>query len=165
MHSTASDAYARYGPALLRKAERVLHSQDDAMDVVHQLFTDLLSKPTTNLELPYLYRAVTNRCLNLIRDRKNRARLLEARDVEGESYRTRIESVVIDHDLLLRLIAQLDRRSQEIVVYHFVDDMSQDEVAAMMGISRRAVVKRLGKIRERARRIGGSSSGSMEVQA
>ena len=31
---------------------------------------------TEELTLPYLYRAVTNRCLNLIRDRAGRERLL-----------------------------------------------------------------------------------------
>lgn len=124
------------------------------MDVVQQLFADLLTRSHRDLELPYLYRAVTNRCLNLMRDRKNRDRLLEARDLAGSESRTGLDSVVIGHDLLFRLIEKLDRRSQEIIVYHFVDDMSQEEVAAIMGISRRAVVKRLAAIRKRASKMG-----------
>lgn len=126
------------------------------MDVVHNLFVDLLAKPSRDLELSYLYRAVTNRCLNWIRDRNNRSRLLLDRDhdLRGPS-RTTIDGLVVDLDLLSRLAARLDRKSQEIVVYHYFDDLSQDEVASLMGMSRRAVVKRLAKIRDKARSVAG----------
>ena len=70
-------AYRAYGPALVRKAERILRSREDAVDVVHALFVDLIPRWNRDVDLPYLYRAVTNRCLNLLRDRGTRARLLE----------------------------------------------------------------------------------------
>ena len=69
------DAYLRYGPALVRKAERMLLSRADAQDVVQALFLDLLQEPDPRTELPFLYRAATDRCLNYLRDAKNRARL------------------------------------------------------------------------------------------
>ena len=75
--SDPQSAYRAYGPALVRKAERILRSREDAIDVVHALFADLLPKWTADVDLPYLYRAVTNRCLNVVRDRGTRARLLE----------------------------------------------------------------------------------------
>jgi len=61
---------------LLRKAERMLHNCEDAADVVQELFVDLLQRGQTEADLPYLYRAVTNRCLNVLRNADNRARLL-----------------------------------------------------------------------------------------
>ena len=73
--AAASDpqtAYRTFGPALIRKAERILRNREDAVDVVHALFVDLLSKPPDAMDLPYLYRAVTNRCLNVVRDRGTR---------------------------------------------------------------------------------------------
>jgi DNA-directed RNA polymerase specialized sigma24 family protein len=60
-------AYRVFGPALVRKAERLLRSREDAVDVVHALFADLIPSWTPDVDLPYLYRAVTNRCLNLVR--------------------------------------------------------------------------------------------------
>jgi DNA-directed RNA polymerase specialized sigma24 family protein len=66
--SDARDAYRKFGPALVRKAERILRSREDAVDVVHGLFVDLIGRGGGAVELPYLYRAVTNRCLNVVRD-------------------------------------------------------------------------------------------------
>ncbi len=151
---TPSQAYQRYGPALVRKAERVLRNPDDAMDIVQGLFVDLIARPPKSLDLPYLYSAVTNRCLNLIRNQSNRSRLLESRqDVLRGPERTSLGDTVLTLDLLTHLLAALDSKSAEIVVYHYLDDLDQDEVAQQMGMSRRAVVKRLTKLRAVARDI------------
>ena len=71
------DIYRRYGPALLRKCERMLGNRDDAEDIVQGLFVDLLKRDQGEESLAYLYRAATNRCLNLMRNRKKRQALLE----------------------------------------------------------------------------------------
>lgn len=148
---SASDvhhAYRDYGPALLRKAERILQNPDDASDVVHTLFLDLMQKRRPTLELPYLYRAVGNRCLNLMRDRGNRERLLEREQpaLRGP-VRTRCDDQVIGLDLLAKLAQTLDQRSMEILICRYWDDMSQEQIASFLGTSRKTVGKRLGKIR------------------
>jgi RNA polymerase sigma factor (sigma-70 family) len=137
---------------LLRKAERVLRNEDDAMDIVQTLFLDLISRPPNSLDLAYLYSAVTNRCLNLIRNQVVRSRLLQdhAKDLCGAG-RTTLGESLLTLELVTRLVGELDQKSAEIVVYHFIDDLNQTEVASQVGISRRAVVKRLAKIRELAR--------------
>ncbi len=61
-------------------------------------------------------------------------------------------------DLLTHLLSVLDAKSAEIVVYHYLDDLNQDEVATQMAISRRAVVKRLTKIRSVARGLARAAS-------
>src|SRR3954469_8208593 len=131
------DLYQRHGRALLRKAERILQSKHDAQDMVHALFVDLLQKGETP-DLPYLYRAITNRCLGFLRDESNRARLLEAHDdaLRGP-IRTRCDDHVIGMDMLMKLAAEVDERTLEIVFYRFFDDMTQEEVATMLGISRK----------------------------
>lgn len=142
--------YRKYGPALVRKAERILLSPDDANDVVQGLFVELMQRPKKNTELPYLYRAVTNRSLNLLRDRKNRERLLEHQQVALRGpVRTRLDERVVDLDLLIRLTEKLDQRTLEVVVCCFVDDMSQEEAAEFLGTSRKTIGKRLKKARER----------------
>lgn len=139
--------YERHGRALLRKAERILGSRADAQDVVQALALDLLQKGEEP-DLPYLYRAVTNRCLTFVRDEKNRARLLAA---DSESLRgpvrTRCDDRAIDMDLLLKLSRRLDDRALEIVLYRFFDDMTQEEIATMLGLSRKTVGKKLDDVR------------------
>jgi RNA polymerase sigma-70 factor (ECF subfamily) len=158
--ASASEAYARYGRALLRKAERILQSRADAQDIVHALFTDLLQRgdqdslAAPTLDLPYLYRAVTNRCLTYVRDESNRARLLEGHDIALRgAARTRCDDQTIDMDLLLKLTRTLDESTLEVVVCRFFDDMSQEEISEFLGISRKTVGRRLDDVREAVVRL------------
>ena len=155
------DAYRRYAPALLRKAERMLQSHDDAQDIVQAVFVELLQQPTPNTELAYLYRAVTNRCLNLLRDRSARARLLEHHDelLRGP-IRVTCEQRTIDLDLLAKLALVLDREAAEILVYRFVDDMSQEEIAEFMGLSRKTIGVRLARIRAAVTELAADAGGA-----
>src|SRR6266496_4309499 len=133
------ELYRRYGPALLRKAERMLQDRDEAKDLVQGLFLDLLLRPETPADLPYLYRAITHRCLNHLRDRRNQGRLLAGADETPRGpARTRLDERVVDRQLL---------------AYHFVDDLTQDEIAGLIGTSRKTVARRLQVIREEARRL------------
>lgn len=145
------EIYQHYGPALLRKAERVLQNREDAADIVQELFMDLLEqgKSQMNTDLPYLYRAVTNRCLNHLRDRKNRDRLLEVHDValRGPA-RTQLDNHVVDLRILAKLAQRLDKSDLEMLIYRYVDDMSQDEIAELLGTSRKTVGRRLERIQQ-----------------
>ena len=141
-------AYRAYGPALVRKAERFLRDREDAVDVVHALFVDLIPRWSRDVDLPYLYRAVTNRCLNLVRDRDTRAKLL-AREgaVAAPMARVRLDDELIGLGLIAKLADRLDRGHLEVLVCRFVDDMTHDEIAAHLGLSRKTIGKRLERIR------------------
>jgi RNA polymerase sigma-70 factor, ECF subfamily len=142
-------AYRAYGPALVRKAERVLRSREDAVDVVHGLFADLIPRWNKDVDLPYLYRAVTNRCLNLVRDRATRARLLEREGtVAAPMGRVKLEDQVVGVGLIAALAEKLDESHMEVLVARFVDDMTQEEIAAHLGLSRKTIGKRLDRIRD-----------------
>ena len=143
------ELYQRYGPALRRKCARMLGDMDEAEDVVQGLFVDIIQRGRADVELGYLYRAATTRCLNRMRNRKRRRELLDQHGeaVLGGSSRATAEGQVISRELLAHIDRRLDRRSAEIIVYHYVDGMSQGEIAELLGVSRRAVVKRLTNAR------------------
>ena len=148
------DAYARYGPALRRKAMRILRSQDDAQDIVQALFLDLLQRGEKDHDLAWLYRAITNRCLTFLRDEKNRARLLSLNDEAlREAPRTRCDERAITMDLLLKLTETLDEPVLEVLVCRFFDDMTQEEIAAHLDVSRKTVQNRLDAAREAVERL------------
>ena len=152
------DLYQRHGRALLRKAERILQSKHDAQDMVHALFVDLLQKGEEP-ELPYLYRAITNRCLGFLRDESNRARLLEAHDdaLRGP-VRTRCDEHVIGMDMLVKLAASLDERTLEIVFYRYFDDLTQEEIAVLLGLSRKTIGKKLDDVQAIVASLAGGAS-------
>ena len=148
------DLYQRHGPALVRKARRLLSNQADAQDIVQALFVDLLASGHTDVDLPYLYRAVTHRCLSLLRDQKNRARLLAREEPALRGVvRTRCDDEAIGIDLIAKVLAELDTRSAELLVYRYFDDLSQDEIAELVGVSRKTVGKLLQTVRAVVSRV------------
>ena len=126
----------------------MLRNREDAVDVVHALFADLIPSWSPEVDLPYLYRAVTNRCLNLVRDRGTRARLLEREPSAAAPLgRVRLDDEVVGLGLLAALAERLDESHLQVLVCRFVDDMTQDEIAAHPSVSRKTVGKRLDRIR------------------
>jgi RNA polymerase sigma-70 factor (ECF subfamily) len=142
-------AYRAFGPALVRKAERMLRSREDAVDVVHAVFADLIPSWNSNVDLPYLYKAVTHRCINLMRDRGTRARLLAREPVAAAPVgRVRLDDEVVGLALIAQLVERLDDAHFQVLVCRFIDDMTQDEIADQLGVSRKTIGKRLDRIRD-----------------
>ena len=121
------------------------------------LFLDMLKAGKTELDLPYLYRAVTNRCLNHLKNGENRRRLLQQHDpaLRGPA-RTPCDEQVIGADLLARLMERLDDRCAEVLVFRYFDDLTQEEIAALLGTSRKTVGKRVARIKAEVRKLEGS---------
>jgi RNA polymerase sigma-70 factor (ECF subfamily) len=148
------EAYQRYGRALIRKAVRMLGNLEDARDIVQGLFADLHERPDTPLDLPYLYRAVTNRCLSFLRDESNRARLLANHDPALlPPPRTSCDERIIGSELLVKLVRELDHGECEVLTYRYLDDLTQDEIARLTGLSRKTIGKRLERIRTAVARV------------
>ena len=126
----------------------MLRNREDATDVVHALFVDLIPRWTKDVDLPYLYRAITNRCLNVVRDRGTRARLLEREQRSAAPVaRVQLEDQVVGVGLIAALVDRHDQGHLEVLVARFVDDMTQEEIAEHLGWSRKTIGTRLDRIR------------------
>ncbi len=140
------DLYRRYGSVVYRRARRLLGEEQAAKDACHEVFLRLFrSLPSFRDASPltWLYKVTTHHCLNVIRDERRRRHLLEAHAVGAES----ATSAASLWDLLRGFPDEL----QEIAVYYFVDEMSQDEIARVLGVSQRTVSNRLAAFRGLAR--------------
>jgi len=150
------ELYQRYGPALFRKAARLLGNEADAQDVVQGLFVEMIRKGQMEGDLPYLYRSVTNRCLNFLRDTGNRDRLLQKQEAALRGpVRTRCDDVVLGVDLVCKLIDRLDQKCGEVLIYRYFDDLTQDEIAELSGTTRKTIGARLARIREAVKELVG----------
>ena len=145
--------YEKYGPTLRRRCERILGNQADAEDTVHGLFTDLIQKKKRRIDFSYLYRAATNRCISFVTLNKRRMQLLEREINSSFEYRYQLDDKVVDLQMLSLLIKQLNKKASEILVYRFVDNMTQTEIAVMMGVTRRTVNNYLKRIETAAAKL------------
>ncbi len=122
---------------VLRRATSILRSRADAEEITQEIFASLLTKdilPERAAMTTYLYAATTNRALNHLRDEKNRRRLLAQNPPrEGTAPSGHARAVALD--VLSRLPEELAR----VAVYAFVDEMTHQEIADLLGCSRRHV--------------------------
>jgi len=60
-------------------------------------------------------------------------------------------------------VRELDEGDCEVLAYRYLDDMTQDEIAELLGLSRKTIGKRLDRIRDTVARLSASpSSPSLE---
>ncbi len=134
-------AYERYRRAVFARARTLLGCDDSAKDVMQEAFIRLhqelhiLDQPSP---MAWLYRVTTNLCLNRLRDERRRTVLLASvrqGDVDPED--AEVRAVVLD--ILRRVPDDL----REVAVYYYADEMTHEEIAALMGVSRRTIGNRL----------------------
>jgi RNA polymerase sigma factor (sigma-70 family) len=145
-------AYRDYGGSVERRAKRLLGDEQDAREVVQEIFTSLLDRPQQfegrSKLLTWLYSATTHSCLNRIRNRKTRLRLLEAHGEVAEAKAIDLEGMTAAREILSRLPEDLAQAA----VYYYFDQMTHAEIAEVMSCSRRHVGDLLERFRQQMQR-------------
>jgi RNA polymerase sigma-70 factor (ECF subfamily) len=142
--------YRRYGDLVLGRCRTLLRNEADAQDAVQEIFLKLHrykdsfrgeSSPST-----WLYRITTTTCLNRIRTRKRHPEDPVEELPEPPPSDGLLDTLAV-RDLVERLLADQDERTQSCVIYHYVDGMTHDEIGDLLGISGAAVRKRIATFR------------------
>jgi RNA polymerase sigma-70 factor (ECF subfamily) len=151
-----AELYRRCGALIYRRCLKLLGDSAAAQDATQEVFIRLMSQ-IDRLEardddyLPWIYRVATNHCLNLLRD-DARLALFEPGALPDTA--THGEAAAYpERDLTARLLRRFDEVTRSIAVLSLVDNLSQDEVAEVLGVSRKTVGKKLRLFLERARRF------------
>lgn len=151
--------YREHGHLVLRRARQVLGEEQEARDVLQELFTSLLHRPGQfqgrSQAITFLYSATTHLCLNRLRNGRTRLKLVEEAMAprQSEVELPRAERLAEARSLLSRLPEEL----REVAVYYYFDEMTHEEIAGVMGCSRRHVGNQLERVREQVLRLGGAS--------
>ena len=136
--------YECYFTKMMLFAESYLYDEEEAKDLVQDLFYYIWDHAATlqvNGSLKsYLFVALRNRCLNVLRDRKIRDlhhdKLFEAQFFSGT------EDVVIDEEVQVRLRAALDslpERCREIFLLKVVEGKRNKEIAEQLNLAEATV--------------------------
>jgi len=154
------DLYRQHRYAVFRRCRSLLGDEHEAQEMVHEVFLQLLEQPgrfgRRSSVSTYLYAIATHRCLNRLRDRSARGAIWQARVAEHMIRHTR--EARPDAALAARQIVELvleaaDPTSATLALYHFVDGLSQGDIAALVGLSRVTVNVRIGRLRRHARAL------------
>lgn len=140
------DQYNNYGPALRRRCERVLQNTRDAEDIVQELFMDIWNKKRGDFDFPYFYSAVTNRCITLIRKQNRHRTLLDKQGKPDIPQGLLPDESVYTQQCVRDIADKLDTTSGAIFLYRYIDEMTQEEIGEVMGLSRKTIGKKLARL-------------------
>ena len=148
-HGTANTGqlYARYRALVYRRACRFFPSaeaEDLTQDVFLRVMQCLPAFRAESSPATWLFRMTTNLALNRLRDQSRRLALL---DEKGAPWLPPPAGPSSEATVLLgQLWRRLPEELLQVGVYAFVDGLTQQEIADVMGLSRRTVAKRLDSL-------------------
>lgn len=153
-HEEIAAAYRQYGHLVLRRCQRILRGDDAAEDVLQEVFVRLWrygdAFRAAESKLFWLYRVTDRCCFDQISRRRSRAEMplanAEAMPAGGSGHGQILE----DRDIVLHFLNRFEDRVKQVAVLHYLDELTQDEIALATGWSRQTVCKKLAFLRKRA---------------
>jgi RNA polymerase sigma-70 factor (ECF subfamily) len=132
--------YRTHAGMVFRRARTLLGNDAEAHEVVQDLFLSLFERPEQfagrSTVTTWLYSATSHACLNRLRNQRNRSRLLSERAEPVElDAAPKPDAMAELRELLRRLPPPLG----EVAVYAYCDELSHEEIAELVGCSRRQV--------------------------
>ncbi len=143
---------------MFRRARTILGDEDEARDVMQEVFVRVLMSDDVPTEpvprLRWLYTITTRLSIDRLRLRRTRPTVSDPAAVEalvGES------TDVADRRAVLQVLDRVDADTQAMVIHRYVDGLRLEDVAELAGTTRKTVAKRLEHFAVRARRLLGGS--------
>lgn len=147
------EIYRRHYPAMYRLARTILYDADESKDVVSEIFARLLRGeivPQADRIEGFLMTSVRNRCRDVLRHKNVREsveKLFSAEIMQNQN------KPFNDDDRLERLMlfveAKLPPLTQQIFRLRFLREMTYEEVAEAVGVSRVTVYNHLSQSLQR----------------
>ncbi len=130
-------AYHTHGPAVFRRARRLVGTEARASQIAREVFSSLVDRPAefsgAASPMTLIYRETTNRCLEQIRRTKTPRPPKGVADDSPEARRAAQQATLCD------LLRPLPDDEALVLVYYYVDELSQEEISDVLGRSSRNV--------------------------
>jgi RNA polymerase sigma factor (sigma-70 family) len=139
-----------------RTACVITGSPDDAQDVLQTIFLRLLKQAVPpNLKEPkaYFYRAAVKASLNVLRARRRHVLTADSHVFETPPRSGDSEIDDLLRSQLYRAIESLSPRTVEILMLRYVEDLTEPQIAKMLGRSRGTVAVTLFRALARLRKL------------
>jgi RNA polymerase sigma factor (sigma-70 family) len=137
--------YRERGHVVLRRASQLLGNEEEAHEIVQEVFAGLLADrgqfAGASTVTTWLYSVTTHLCLNRLRNERTRQRLLAARGASESApgaFAFGAEAAA-GRAAIRAFLARVPETLAHVAVYAYVDEMSHEEIARVLGYSRRHV--------------------------
>lgn len=146
MNRSFDELFKTYGPMVIRRCRSIIKDEEAALDVSQEVFFRVIKKGKwENLQYPssFLYTIATNLSLNYLRDNRkgpvaisdNMLAILESEDAPEER--------VVNRYFIDQIFTRVKASTRTMAFYHYVDGLTLEETAEMVGMSVSGVRKRL----------------------
>ncbi len=105
--------------------------------------------------MPWVHRVTTNHCLNMLRDARRQAEPMPS-EIMPEPRDDDFEDSVVSKDFADRLMERQPEELKAPVILYHMKGMEQSRVAAWLGVSRRTVLYRPGRVRQACQGLRGA---------
>ena len=141
------DLYQRYGGSVYGRCLYILRDRSKAEDAMQDVFAKALVHyagfRAESSPLTWLTKIATHHCLNVIRSERAGWRGRFEREQRARSEGDEGPRVLEMRDLVRKMLDLVDAETQAAAIHYHVDEMTLDEVAALLGRSVPTVRKRL----------------------
>ncbi|WP_316817230.1 RNA polymerase sigma-70 factor [Pedobacter nyackensis] len=149
-HAAYTEIYHRYWPVLFRHARKMLRDDDEATDVVQEVFATFWSKSaelifTVSLS-SYLYSATRNKIIDLVNRNKLKTNYLVSLQAFIDKGEFITDNAVREHELSNQIeseIARLPKKMRQIFELSRKQNLSYKQIADEIEISEGTVKKQI----------------------
>jgi RNA polymerase sigma-70 factor (ECF subfamily) len=130
-------------------------AEDAAQEVFVRLWRYGDAFRAADSKLLWLYRVADRCCFDELDRRRPGRTSTSAADLESVEDLHAIQALpaIEARETVLAFLDRFDDRMKQIAVLYYIDELSQDEIAEAVGWSRQTVSKKLGFLKDRARRL------------
>ncbi|MBN2271342.1 MAG: RNA polymerase sigma factor [Sedimentisphaerales bacterium] len=141
---------------MLAFALRYLGRDIDACDAVQETWVSVIKRlnalQNPSLFVSWLFRILTNKCIDRMRERQREARRLEETDVEPES-----SEAPSENDSLRQAVQRLSDEHKILIMLRFGQELQIGQIAAILNMAEGTVKSRLHRALARLREILGDT--------
>jgi RNA polymerase sigma factor (sigma-70 family) len=147
-HEPLRELYQKYGASVYGRCSYLLRDPSVAEDAMQEVFAKALQSyqgfRAESSPLTWLMKIATHHCLNLMRSERAgwHQRFADEERRRSEPQPARPQPFELRHEVR-KLLARFDVETQAAAIHYHIDEMTLEEVAALLGRSVPTVRKRL----------------------
>jgi RNA polymerase sigma-70 factor (ECF subfamily) len=143
------ELYEKYGASVHGRCSYLLRDRSKAEDAMQDVFakalTHYMSFRQEASPLTWLMKIATHHCLNLLRAERAGWHARFEREARARGSTDPGPQVFEMRELVVQMLALVDQETQAVAIHYHVDEMTLEEVAALLGRSVPTVRKRLSE--------------------